>query len=114
MVPQHGPERRGIADRDLCDDGEPVALVEGPVTRTARFEVGGQVVAVAAGQPLPEEPRTVTLSLTAWVHADERQVPARLARVVLVHLKLSSQSSLCLRRSEPPPAGGQSYRRAAG
>ena len=114
MVPQHRPERRGIADLDLCDDGETVALVEGPVARTARFEECGQVVAVAAGQPLPEEPRTVTLALTAWIHADERQVPARLARVVLIHLRVSSHPSLCLRRSEPPPAGGECYRRAAG
>jgi hypothetical protein len=65
---------------------EAVAVVKGNVSRVVDSKYAGSLSRFAPLERVRHQRITVTFALMRRVHADQRQVPMRLARVVLRHL----------------------------
>ena len=71
-----------------------MATVEGDVPRIGGLQVRGHLLAVEPLERIPHQRIAMTSPLLCRVHADKRQVPVRLIRMVLCHLLEDRWSSL--------------------
>jgi CxxC motif-containing protein len=95
---QHGYECRRRADLYRAERLETVAAVEGNVSRVGGFQVGRHLVAVAPRERVGHQRIAVTFALMRRIHPDQRQVPVRLARMVLRHLLENGANVVARRR----------------
>src|SRR5205807_8144056 len=77
-IPPHGPGDEVVADLDLAQDLEAVALVERDVADVARLQVGAETLPVATVEDLGHQRRAQALSLLAGRGAEDEQVEVRL------------------------------------
>ena len=66
---------------------ESVMLVQRNVARIRRLQIGGDTVTVAVRQGVTEERGAVALALGQRIDSNQRQVPAVVGRVILLHLR---------------------------
>jgi hypothetical protein len=74
------------ANRHLSQYPEAMALVEPPVGEAGRFEIGGLLIAIADGQRVPHQLRSIPPSMKGRVNADQGNVPVGFMGMKTRHL----------------------------
>ena len=85
-TPEHGEQRWRRARLYCAERLKAVTPVQGNVSWIGGFQIRWQFVAITSLERIRHQCIAVTSSLIRRVHANEWQVPMRLARVVLRHL----------------------------
>src|SRR6516225_4770870 len=92
---QHRKNGRRRADLDCCDNFKAVSLIKGRILLVRRPEICSPVFPVAAIEGVLEECRSTPLVSMQRVNTDQRQVPVRLRRpMMLGHLEDRADISL--------------------